>query len=189
MNTLKFFLATVLLVAHAAAIVIHNSDQVVLRLDSKGAVVCPQSKPQKLYRLFNADIEHFFLTTSDSKISAAQADGYEIDGVAAHVFHKREPSTVPLYHLYNERTENHFFTHDELERNAALDDEGFEYHLETPIAGYLFPRRMCGAKPLWRLVKDGHHGLHRFYTTDPYERDAALVNEGYIDAGVAGYVH
>ncbi|KAJ7629328.1 hypothetical protein B0H17DRAFT_962920, partial [Mycena rosella] len=134
------------------------------------------------YRLVNTDIERYAYTTSKIETSYAFAHGYEFDGVAARVFKAMESSTVPLYHLFNEETQDSFYTRYKRER-----DEAPEPYVDKGIAAYVFPRRICGSKPLFRLFKPAT-GAH-FYTADEKESERAVENDGYADPIIVGFVH
>nr|GAT50722.1 predicted protein [Mycena chlorophos] len=151
---------------------------------------CPQSsaEPTKLVRLFNADTETFMYSTAPGFGTEAEArDGYEFDAVAASVFLTPQPSTVPFYHLLNKETSTSFYTRHERERDAVLaeDPEGLLW-VDHGVAAYVFPRRMCGAKPFYRA-----HNMHSgswFFSTSEQELDQMVANEGYTTPAIAGFV-
>ncbi|KAJ7099303.1 hypothetical protein B0H15DRAFT_900495 [Mycena belliarum] len=146
---------------------------------------CPSpSEATQFYRLFQNDIEHYLYTTSSDVSTRALDAGYEFDGVAARVFQTAQASTVPLHHVFNRATQDHFYTTDVRARDAVL--AGTPSTLDEGVAAHVFTRRICGGVPLYRLYNHGT-GAH-FYTTDEGEREKALMDDGYDNPAIAGFV-
>ncbi|KAJ7198459.1 hypothetical protein GGX14DRAFT_181203 [Mycena pura] len=144
---------------------------------------CPQARSSKLYRLFNPDKESYAYTTSLSA-AAAIPEEFEYDIVAARLFETVQPSTVPLYHILNEDTLDSFYTRDPRERDALLAQD--LAYVDHGVAGYVFPRRVCGSRPFFRLFH--REAKHHFYTTDQDEVDRMIFDEGYTGPVIAGFV-
>jgi hypothetical protein len=117
--------------------------------------------------------------------------GFEYDGVAARVFADQAgDATVPLYHLFNSATQDSFyFTRArDLVRGDSAPGAGY---VDLGVAAHVLPRRVCGAVPFFRLLRQGGpngEGKRHFYTADAEERDQKVGDDGYVDAGIVGYV-
>ncbi|KAF7362501.1 hypothetical protein MVEN_00597800 [Mycena venus] len=159
-------IVTALLMAgQVYAAVILNSDQVVMQV--RKSVQCPTAHASKLYRLVNPDTERsrYTLQLSPKSFTLASENGFEFDGVVARVFGGEAALDCPLR-----------------ERDVALEKE--DAYVDMGVAAYVFPRRVCGGQPFFRLFKDGNH----FYTADWDEKDELLLNDGYTDPVIVGYV-
>ncbi|KAF7294098.1 hypothetical protein MKEN_01456400 [Mycena kentingensis (nom. inval.)] len=157
--------------------------QVVLDTSHRTSV-CPDAPASKLYRLFHPDKESYLYTTSLGTSDSDIPSGFEYEIVAAHVYKHPQPSTVPFYHLLNTRTANSFYTRDPRERDAVLaKDADYTSH---GVCAHVFPRRLCGSKPFFRLHNPDTGNY--FYTTDQKEVDRMVLDEGYADPVIAGFV-
>ncbi|KAJ7133679.1 hypothetical protein C8R43DRAFT_1239445 [Mycena crocata] len=157
---------------------------VIARQSSK--VNCSSSfKAVEFHRLFNIDIEHYLYTKSSSEKSDALDDGFEYDGAAGRVFKTKQPSTVPFYHLYNEDTQTNSYPTNKRDRDARL--VGDPANVDKGVAAWIFAKRLCGSKPLYRLDKPA--SVNYFYTTDEDEKDYAETDEDYNEATIAGYIY
>lgn len=90
-------------------------------------------------------------------------------------------STI-VYRLYRPLTGDHFYTTSSVEREAAMQRQGY---IDEGVIGWVFPRQEDGVTALYRLYSartDDH-----FYTTSVAERDQAMVTDYTLD-GVMGYV-
>ncbi|KAJ6593161.1 hypothetical protein B0H19DRAFT_1010516 [Mycena capillaripes] len=186
--------ATLLLAgSFSYAAVIDDPAQAVLRMDRISQCPHPDAPSFTLYRSVNPDTERSRYTAVPQPAAAAH-DGFEFDAVVARVFDGPHPHArmVPLYHLFEPITRNSFYTRDPLERERRATEVDGAY-VDMGVAAYVFPQRVCGARPLFRLFKrlingdacgDGTH----FYTADVEERDEMLQNEGYTDPVILGYV-
>ncbi|KAJ6488232.1 hypothetical protein C8R47DRAFT_510698 [Mycena vitilis] len=193
-TTARIVVATAVLMAsqiYGAVILDSDQNQAVLTAFSAKSEHCPLPKAPTaiLYRTFNADFERSRYTTSRPPI--VDEAGFEYDAVVGRVFTAPPPggATVPLYQLFNAATQDSFYTRDAEELEEYYDDVGAEAgYVNMGVALHLFPRRICGAVPVFRLFKAGLDGRGgHFYTMDMEERDELLVNEGYADAAIVGY--
>ncbi|KAJ7645972.1 hypothetical protein DFH06DRAFT_581052 [Mycena polygramma] len=194
MFTAPRLVAAALLMAgqiYGAVIVDSDQNQAVLTTFPGKSEHCPLPKAPTaiLYRTFNADFERSRYTTTRPPI--VDEAGFEYDAVVGRVF-VAPPlggATVPLYHLFNAATQDSFYTRDVEELDQYNEDVGAEAgYVDMGVALHLFPRRICGAVPVFRLFKAGLDGRGgHFYTMDTEERDELLVNEGYADAAIVGY--
>ncbi|KAJ7189023.1 hypothetical protein C8R46DRAFT_1206132 [Mycena filopes] len=160
MKSCIFVLATLLFASSTTARPAWNQN---------GPTKCPESSSAVPFsRLFNSNIEDFLLTNNPAERSRALKRGYEFDGVVARVFRTHQPSTVPLYHH---------------ERDLALARD--TTNVDNGVAAYVFPHRLCGSEPLYRLLNRGTGEY--FYTMDVEERDYAVSDQGYDAAEIAGF--
>ncbi|KAJ7252408.1 hypothetical protein B0H12DRAFT_618695 [Mycena haematopus] len=177
--TVNVFLAVLLITRPiTAAIVIDSApgqDQAVMQMPASMNAHCPHESPSKFYRFVNPDTER----SRYSPVYGAEDDD-EFDGVAARVFGRQVARAVPLYHILNPATQDSFYTREIPSSSASLHG-----YVDMGIAAYVFPKRICGGVPLFRLVKGGDN---HFYTADGEEREMMMWNEGFEDAGIVGYV-
>ncbi|KAJ7645962.1 hypothetical protein DFH06DRAFT_580833 [Mycena polygramma] len=175
----------------SGAVIGSDQNQAVLPALPGKSVHCPSPKAPtaNLYRAFNADSERSRYTTTRPPV--VDAAGFEYDAVVGRVFAAPPPggATVALYHLYNPATQDSFYTRDVEELEQYIFDVGTEAgYVDMGVALHVFPRRICGAIPVFRLFKAGLSGRGgHFYTMDREERDALLINEGYADAAIVAY--
>ncbi|KAJ6586537.1 hypothetical protein DFH09DRAFT_910690, partial [Mycena vulgaris] len=137
-----------------------------------------------LFQMYNAAVTVHFYTAEDSKVTATIQEGtYAFNGVAAMIFPTLEPFTVPFFSLINARTTSFFYTTNATERSNALA-AGYSDYATT---GYIYPTQVCGSVPLYRAHFIGANTDY-IYTTSVTERDNAIVNQRFVDEGIAGYV-
>ncbi|KAF9552708.1 hypothetical protein CPC08DRAFT_646552, partial [Agrocybe pediades] len=95
---------------------------------------------------------------------------------------------VPFFRLWQPQIKDDFYTTGVDEKNQAIAFLGYQ---DEGIAGYLWPNTTAPipnqAIPLYRLL-NSQIGDH-FYTTSAPERDNAVLNGGYTNQGIAGYVY
>ncbi|KAJ7744599.1 hypothetical protein B0H16DRAFT_1727167 [Mycena metata] len=150
-----------------------------------GHAKCPTpSSSVPFSRLFN-NIEDYLLTPNAVEQSRAVKHGYESDGLVARALRTKELSTVPLYHVLVGKTHANFYTTRKHERDVALRG-GARNNVDLGIAAYVFPKRLCGGKPLYRLLNRSTGEY--FYTTDEGERKFAVSDQGYDAPEIAGFV-
>ncbi|KAJ2911524.1 hypothetical protein MD484_g8888, partial [Candolleomyces efflorescens] len=73
-----------------------------------------------------------------------------------------------------------------LERDNAATGQGYTYE---GVAGYLYTStsaQSCGGRPFYRLYSS--RASDHFYTTSDDEKIRSIVNLGFTDEGVAGYL-
>ncbi|KAJ6488241.1 hypothetical protein C8R47DRAFT_510992 [Mycena vitilis] len=175
----------------SAAVIDSDRSQAVLPALPSKSVHCPSLKAPttNLYRAFDADSERSRYTATRPPI--VDAAGFEYDAIVGRFFATPPTggATVPLYRLYNPATQDSFYTRDVEELDQYISDVGAEAgYVDMGVALHIFPRRICGAIPVFRLFKAGLSGRGgHFYTMDTEERDALLINEGYVDAAIVGY--
>ncbi|KAJ7023365.1 hypothetical protein C8F04DRAFT_1193500 [Mycena alexandri] len=151
-----------------------------------GHTKCPTSSSAVQFsRLFNNNIEGYLLTTNAVEQSRALKRGYEFDGIVARVFRTKQLSTVPLYHVLVGKTQSNFYTTRKHERDVALRGDA-RNNADMGIAAYVFPKRLCGSKPLYRLLNRATGDY--FYTMDEGERNYAVSDQGYDAPDIAGFV-
>ncbi|KAG2133702.1 hypothetical protein DEU56DRAFT_973078 [Suillus clintonianus] len=136
----------------------------------------------------SADLEqphrdHFYTTNVTEMKNAVTNLGYNSEGDAAYVFTTEEPSTTPLYRMYNPSVFDHFYTTSYSEVQSAAANGGYT---SEGIAAYVYDINICGSIALYRLYSSG--GTDHFYTTSASEADNAVANLGYTLEGIAAYV-
>ncbi|KAJ6534373.1 hypothetical protein B0H19DRAFT_1324058 [Mycena capillaripes] len=142
-----------------------------------------------LFQLYDTASTTHFYTTDDSRVTAAihQAAVCPFNGVAALIFSTLETSMVPFLALINELATAFFLTTSATERSNALASGYSESDFPSP--GYIYPTQVCGSVPLYRTHFVGAHGdADYLYTVSAADRDNAIVNQGFINEGIAGYV-
>ncbi|KAG6837771.1 hypothetical protein H0H93_001698 [Arthromyces matolae] len=113
-------------------------------------------------------------------VASASPTGEEVE-IEARQYGSRCPSVqaFPFYRLYNPTVNDHFYTTNVAELNAAgYNSEG--------ISSYIYTTLQPGTVPFYRLYNPTV--FDHFYTTSANERDNAINNDGYNYEGIAGYV-
>ncbi|KAJ6550638.1 hypothetical protein DFH09DRAFT_1500774 [Mycena vulgaris] len=132
------------------------------------------------YRIYNPPATEYRYTIDPASVSASVAT---LQGVAGLVFATQEESTVPFYHLVSVAALDNLYTISTTELNAALKN-GYA-NLTTDVT-YIYPTQLCGSVPFYRLFQQNTKTT--FYTTSESERLDFIVNHGYTDIEIAGYV-
>ncbi len=125
--------------------------------------------------------DHFY--TTDIRGETAPQKGYERQGIAAYVFPKQLPGTIPLYRCFHQRKCDHFYTTSLTEAKRAVSRYRYK---DQGIACYVFEGEQPNNVPLYRLWR--RRGSNHFYTTSKEERDEAIAKHRYKDEGIACYV-
>ena len=107
--------------------------------------------------------------------------GWTFEGTACFVFASPGGGTVPLFRLFNPGNDDHFYTTDVAESNAAMASG----YTSEGTACFVYASPAIDAVPLLRLFHPGT-GDH-FYTTDAIEHDDAVAS-GYATEGTACFV-
>jgi len=154
------------------------------------------------YRLYNPVTQDHLYTISEVERKDALAAGYINDGVPVvggiyeidHFFGNEPSESISFYRLYHPGTNDHFYTTNKTEKDAALVngyiDDGYCKKYEdgedncVSYAGMIFSNNASpGVKavtiPFFRLYNPSSND--HFYTTDEFERKYAIDNYGYID--------
>ena len=92
-----------------------------------------------------------------------------------------EPTTVPVYRLFNKLTGEHFFTANKAERDLLLGENAENGWTDEGIA---FQAAVTSSTPVYRVF-DVTKGIH-LYTADVATRDAYIAS-GCADEGIAWY--
>ncbi|KAJ7270572.1 hypothetical protein C8J57DRAFT_1130514 [Mycena rebaudengoi] len=157
---------------------------------SRAAQTCGDtSDAVLLYQFFNSATVDYFYTTGAAGPSS-RTGPYNPQGGAGFVFATEEESTVPFYRLHKTVSNGNvqdvnFWTTNTTEVNIAIQ-QGFSSDLMDP-AIYIYPTEICGAVPFYRVFNSGAQA--NFYTTSKSERLDFIVNMGYTDLGIAGYIY
>ncbi|KAJ3753737.1 hypothetical protein EV360DRAFT_30125, partial [Lentinula raphanica] len=124
--------------------------------------------------------DHLY-TTNTTEMNNALAASYSFEGDAAFVWSTQETFTVPLYRMFSQSLNDHFYTIDANETSQAMS-LGYALENDSHIAGYVYPYRVCGASPIYRLYSSSS-GDH-FYTMSIAE---SRQMSGYVVEGIAGF--
>ncbi|KAJ3715400.1 hypothetical protein C8R42DRAFT_219895 [Lentinula raphanica] len=124
--------------------------------------------------------DHLY-TTNSTEMNNALAASYSFEGDAAFVWSTQETFTVPLYRMFSQSLNDHFYTIDANETSQAMS-LGYALESDSHIAGYVYPYRVCGASPIYRLYSSSS-GDH-FYTMSIAE---SRQMSGYVVEGIAGF--
>lgn len=108
--------------------------------------------------------------------------GYFDEGVAGYVLPTQEPSTVPLYRVFNPVLVDHFYTTSLAEKNAAMSNLGY---VDEGVAGYVYPDDECGGVPLYRAYSVAL--TDHFYTASVSEWESSQALS-YSKEGIAAYI-
>ncbi|MBQ7149252.1 MAG: hypothetical protein IJR96_10960 [Pseudobutyrivibrio sp.] len=92
-----------------------------------------------------------------------------------------EPTTVPVYRLFNKLTGTHFYTANKVERDLLLEQNANAGWIDEGIA---FQTAVTSSTPVYRVF-DVTKGIH-LYTADIAARDAYIAS-GCADEGIAWY--
>lgn len=129
----------------------------------------PETVP--FYRLHNKNNQDYFYTVSETernKLLVGYSDIFIDDGIAAYVYNKQQPSTVPLYRLYNTKNNCHFYTINEPEMAQFLSTK--DWSVEG-IVCYVY------AEPFLDKLKPQLDAWKRFgFDKDSAIRDPLFIN-------------
>jgi hypothetical protein len=179
----------------AAPVVKTNvNEQFKLEVSAYGPMLClarvflkETKEPIILERYINFEepsiCDHFYTTSSTEVDTAKSKYGYRLEGIACYVAGIGMPGTIPLFRLWNRKTNDHFYTISTHERESAKEIHGY---IDEDIACLVFEKQVPGTVPLyrlWNLERRNH-----FYTISKEERANAIEKLGYKDENVACYV-
>ncbi len=126
-----------------------------------------------VHRSIHSQTGNHFYSTS---LSEASCCGFVLEHTNDfYVYASAAGSLVPFYRCLLQNG-MHFYT-------TASNCEGAAGSAQELVVGYVANAAVCGAVPLYRLVKN-----HHFYTTSAAERDNAIATYGFISEGIAAYV-
>ena len=135
-------------------------------------------KLMPLYRSYNKDAKSHYYTIDPADRANSTKPGYVFEKIEAYIYDKQFSDVVPLYRFYYAANTIYYFT-----TNPQTASAGYT---EGPdIVGYVYPVQREYTVPAYHLVsnKDDH-----FYTISEFERNNAVKNYGFTEAGVAFYV-
>ncbi|KAF7290043.1 hypothetical protein HMN09_01309300 [Mycena chlorophos] len=196
----------------AATLLAATSDVSSFALRKRAVVHCPfRADTIQLRRHFQTEIEQYAYTAADDHgyETVAQAHirtqavmtlaqhGFEFDGIVGLAFSDKEPGTVPLYRVYNERTKATFYTSDPLERDAVLAG-GLDPRLDVGrmrdlgVVAHMLKRNGGGslcpkARALYRHYNPLTEGW--FLTADMGESEDAVADKGYEGGVLVGWIY
>ena len=174
-------------------VIVHFADGSTQELDTFTFTyqLAPETKPVwvPFYRYYKGspDWDHFY-TTSPTQGDDAINAGYAYERIEHYISDRKFPESLPLFRLHNPSSQSHFYTSDEVEKDEMLALNGFQYE---GIQGYVYASAAQGGVPLYRFRKTESNGDHFFLCARETEYLQVLDNVawGFVDDGVAGYVH
>lgn len=94
------------------------------------------------YRMWNnADnVKNHFYTTSFQELQDAAAYGWQYEGTEGFIASSQQPGTIPLYHVYNSKVNDHVYTTDMGEIDLLRNKYEYGYYIDASrfIAGYVW---------------------------------------------------
>jgi len=122
----------------------------------------PTASAVPFYRYYHSHIVDHFYTTNFNELRHG-GNGWIYEGIECKIYPTQVPGTVPLYRYYHGKVWNHFYTTNIKEIGTATPGRIGRYgYMSEGVAGYCYPRRGHGLKPLYRYYNP-HHYDH-FYT-------------------------
>jgi hypothetical protein len=116
---------------------------------------------------------HFYGTDENEAVGL----GYTIESIGYFYLYASGASDLqPLFRCNKSNGKPLLTTATDCEMTGGVD----------AVVGFISATEQCGAIPLYRLLNTAA-GAH-FYTTSVSERDSVLLNLGFADEGIAGYV-
>jgi Repeat of unknown function (DUF5648) len=119
--------------------------------------------------------EHFYVTNPNEAVAA----GFTIETLNYYGLGTSfVQNSVPFYRCYWQGAGKHLYT---VQANCEIADARNEGQL-----GFIATIQQAGTVPLYRLYLPGNND--HFYTISNSERMLAILNVGYRDEGISGYV-
>ena len=145
-----------------------------------------------VYRLWSETYSRHFYTIDESEKEEFLQDvagGWQDEGVVYRAFSDAdEPNAAPVYQLFSENLNSHFYTISEGEKDRLINDYADVWTYEK-IAFYVFPegQQPADASPVYRFWSDVL-GCH-FYMIDKSERNKLINNHSdvWTYEGIAWY--
>jgi hypothetical protein len=130
-----------------------------------------------VYRFYNNRLDkHFYTASYDEKqnIQFTHPEwGYVYEGIGFYTHTTQVAGSVPMYRLYNHKTDNHLYTISEDEKqNIIVNHPEWGYTLEG-IAFYVYSSPTAGSIPMYRFYN--HTSDRHFYTLSEIEK-TTLIN-------------
>lgn len=139
------------------------------------------------YRAYStARNDNFYTTDYAELLLMVRDNGYRRNPDLGLVLNATAPGAVPLYRLWNGRTNidcDHFYTTSMVERDNTAGKDGWVYE---GVAAYVLPSSACGTMPVYRLFSTS--GYNHFYTLDAMELARMLTLLPYWLEGFAGFI-
>ena len=80
-----------------------------------------------VYHLTNPRTGANIYTISDAEREEAESSNYDFEGISFYAYDRRGEDRIPLYDVFNEDLNTHFYTLSRSERDELLDDSDFEF--------------------------------------------------------------
>lgn len=149
----------------------------------------PESQQKDVYRFYNLKNETHFYTADLDEVDFIRTNlpTYRYEGVRFQVPTGPDVAGAkPMYRFYNTKTESHFFTFDENERDSILSNlPSFKFE-GVGMYGYT-NNPVDGCQELYRFYNEATE--RHFFTTSESERDFVLDQlPSYRFEGLAGWV-
>ena len=95
-----------------------------------------------MYRMYNkASGAHFYTMSMEERdnLLATRGDTYELEGVAFHAFGHKAEGTLPVYRFFAPKTQSHFFTISEEEKDWIVANVSANDLVLDGVAWYCWP--------------------------------------------------
>jgi hypothetical protein len=157
----------------------------------RGIVEVTTQIPGLVYRFYNPVSKGHFFTTSEGERDTLLNNpqwGYAYENYGFQASEVAGIGTTPIYRFYNPKSQGHFFTANEAEKNTVLANPGWGYIFED-VGFYAYSSQIGESLPVYRFynpVSQGH-----FFTINEAEKNTVLANPGwgYQFEGVGFYAN
>jgi len=141
----------------------------------------PTVSATPFYRYYHHGIQDHFYTRDWNELRRGSAAHWQYEGTECRLFGIQVSGTVPLYRYWGNH--DHFYTTNINEIGTArAGQRGRHNYVSEGVAGYCYPQRGHGLKPLYRFVLIS--GAHNHF----YKCSSRSTPGGYRYEGVACYL-
>jgi hypothetical protein len=146
-------------------------------------------QPVNRYRIFIPQTDNHLFTADKNEYDTLGRLGFKQEGIAEKIYDA--PVTVsgvqavPLYRIYFQQPQRHFWTTDRNEYLTLIRFQGM--YLGEGVDGFVMPQAIPGSVPQHRLLHPiAFPPVHHWTTNDHEYR--TLVSWGWIDEGIPAWV-
>ena len=155
-------------------------------IDEGIAWYSPSYSDAPSYRLYNESSgQHFFTTNINECVSVLRDKNWKDEGIGFYGIATDEitSSTVPVYRLYNDYLDEHFYTTSLSERASLINARYSGWSFEG-IAWWSRIDQTAGLTPIYRLYNN--YNYFHMFTSNSTEVDI-LKNSGWSEEGIVWY--
>jgi choice-of-anchor C domain-containing protein len=144
-----------------------------------------------VYRFYNPRSRGHFFTTNEGERDTLLNNpqwGYIYENEGFKASEIPGPYETPIYRFYNPKSQGHFFTASEAEKNTVLANPQWGYQFEN-VGFYAYGSQVAGSVPVYRFYNPFSQG--HFFTINEAEKNTVLANPqwGYSFEGVGFYAN